>query len=184
MQMIVSMIRLQTNDIEDQKVQSLFITTQNRLNAMSELHELLYQKEDISYINAYEYFTTLIDGLQETYLQNIKINYIIDADLETEQAISCGIILNELVTNSLKYAFNKQNQENRYIDIFLSKFQDKYTFIIKDNGSGYDQEKTKKSFGLILVTTLVESKLQGTIDIDSKDGVETIIVWMEDDEND
>lgn len=184
MQMIVSMIRLQTNDIEDQKVQSLFITTQNRLNAMSELHELLYQKEDISYINAYEYFTTLIDGLQETYLQNIKINYIIDTDLETEQAISCGIILNELVTNSLKYAFNKQNQENRYIDIFLSKFQDKYTFIIKDNGSGYDQEKTKKSFGLILVTTLVESKLQGTIDIDSKDGVETIIVWMEDDEND
>jgi len=182
MQMIVSMIRLQTNDIEDIKVQSLFITTQNRLNAMSELHELLYQKEDISYINAYEYFTTLIDGLQETYLQNIKINYIIDTDLATEQAISCGIILNELVTNSLKYAFNKQIKEDRYIDIFLSKFQDKYTLIVKDNGTGYNQEKTKKSFGLILVTTLVESKLQGTIEIESKYGVETIIVWREDDE--
>jgi len=184
MQMIVSLIRLQTNDIDDKKIQSLFLTTQNRLNAMSELHELLYQKEDISYINAYEYFTTLIEGLQETYKQDVRINYTIDTDLQTEQAISCGIILNELVTNCLKYAFNDEQKEERYIDIFLSKFEDKYTLIVKDNGAGYDQQKVKKSFGLILVTTLTESKLQGSISIDTKNGVETIIIWREEDEED
>jgi two-component sensor histidine kinase len=184
MQMIVSLIRLQTNDIEDKKIQALFITTQNRLNAMSELHELLYKKEDISYINAYEYFTTLIEGLQETYTQDIDINYTIDTDLQTEQAISCGIILNELVTNSLKYAFSDDLPSDKYIDIFLSKFEDRYTLIVKDNGVGYDQEKIKKSFGLILVSTLVESKLQGTIEIDSNHGVETTIIWREEDEED
>lgn len=185
MQMIVSLIRLQTNDIDDKKIQALFLTTQNRLNAMSQLHELLYQKEDISYINAYEYFTTLIEGLQDTYTQDIAINYTIDTDLQTEQAISCGIILNELVTNSLKYAFKKEEpKEDRYIDIFLSKFEDKYTLIVKDNGIGYDQQKTKKSFGLILVTTLIESKLEGSISIDTHHGVETTIIWREEDEED
>jgi len=182
MQMIVSLIRLQTNDIDDKKVQALFLTTQNRLNAMSELHELLYQKEDISYINAYEYFTTLIEGIQDTYTLNIDINYTIDTDLQTEQAVSCGIILNELVTNCLKYAFNDDTQKDKYIDIFLTKFEDKYTLIVKDNGVGYDQEKIKKSFGLILVTTLVESKLDGSIDMDTNYGVETTIIWREEDE--
>ena len=61
--MIVSLIRLQTNDIDDKKVKALFLTTQSRLNAMSQLHELLYQEEDISYINAYEYFSTLSNAL-------------------------------------------------------------------------------------------------------------------------
>ncbi|MCK5294349.1 MAG: hypothetical protein KAJ49_06840, partial [Arcobacteraceae bacterium] len=179
MQMMVSLIRLQTNDIDDKKIQNIFLTTENRLNAMSHLHELLYQKDDISYINAYEYFSTLIEGLQETYTQNININYAIDTDLETEQAISCGIILNELVTNSLKYAFNEYDGD---IDISLSKDEDIYTLIVKDSGVGYDQEDIPKSFGLILVTTLVESKLFGSMEIRSKDGVETKIIWREDDE--
>lgn len=184
MQMIVSLIRLQTDGIDDKKIQALFLTTQNRLNAMSELHELLYQKEDISYINAYEYFSTLIEGLQETYTQDVLINYTIDTDLQTEQAISCGIILNELVTNCLKYAFYDEKCDDRYIDVCLTKLQDKYTLIVKDNGVGYDQQKIKKSFGLILVTTLVESKLQGSISIDTKYGVETIIIWSEENEED
>ncbi len=181
MQMIISLIRLQTNDIDDKKIQNLFLTTQNRLNAMSQLHELLYQKDDISYINAYEYFTTLIEGLQETYSQNININYTISTDLETEQAISCGIILNELVTNSFKYAFH-ENSDDATIDISLIKENGQYILIVKDNGVGYDQKTVPKSFGLILVATLVESKLQGTITADTKNGANIKIVWSEEDE--
>ena len=181
MQMMVSLIRLQTNDVDDEKIQNMFLTTENRLNAMSHLHEMLYKKDDISYINAYEYFSTLIEGLQETYTQDIKINYKIDIDLETEQAISCGIILNELVTNSLKYAFTK-GYGDKEISISLSKKDDTYMLVVKDNGVGYDQKKISKSFGLILVTTLVESKLFGTLNIDSKDGVTTKIIWREEDE--
>ena len=177
MQMIVSLIRLQSNDIADEKIQKLFITTQNRLNAMSQLHELLYQKDDISYINAYEYFTTLIEGLEETYTDDINIQYDIDTDLQTEQAISCGIVLNELVTNSLKYAFKEES--DGLIKISLSKMESTYTLVIKDNGIGYDIENIKKSFGLILVDTLVLSKLQGEIQVNPQNGVETKIIWRE-----
>jgi len=176
MQMIVSLIRLQSNDISDNKMKNIFLTTQNRLNAMSQLHELLYQKEDVSYVNAYEYFSTLIEGLEETYTDDININYSIDADLQTEQAISSGIILNELVTNSLKYAFTSDTGE---IDISLSKSGTIYTLIIRDNGIGYDQENNKKSFGLILVDTLVSSKLKGEMVINTQNGVETKITWSE-----
>ena len=178
MQLIISLIRLQTNDIDDKKIQSLFITTQNRINAMSQLHELLYQKSDILYINAMEYFTSLIEGLQETYNQNIHINYEIDIDLETEKAFSCGIILNELVTNSLKYAYINNYGE---INIHLSKELNICTLVVKDKGIGYDKDSIKKSFGLTLVKTLVESKLQGSIIIDTKEGVNTKITWSEDD---
>ena len=179
MQMIVSLIRLQSNDIDDKKIQNIFLTTQNRLNAMSQLHELLYQKDDVSYVNAYEYFTNLIEGLEETYTNEVNINYLIDADLQTEQAISSGIILNELVTNSLKYAFPSDDGE---IAISLSKDETMYTLVIKDNGIGYDNENLKKSFGLILVDTLVSSKLRGKMTINTKNGVETTIKWSE--END
>ncbi len=180
MQMIVSLIRLQSNDIDDKKMKNIFLTTQNRLNAMSQLHELLYQRDDISYINAYEYFTTLIEGLEETYTDDINIEYDIDADLQTEQAISCGIILNELVTNSLKYAFNED--DDGLILISLFKSESIYTLIIKDNGQGYDANSIKKSFGLILVETLVSSKLRGEMVFNTTNGVETKIIWSESNE--
>lgn len=182
MQIIISLIRLQTNDIDDIKIKSLFLTTQNRLNVMNQLHELLYQKDDIAYINAYDYFSTLIDGLQETYTKDIKVNYTIDTDIQTEQAISCGIILNELVTNSLKYAFTKDNINDKHINIFLYKQRDTYIMVVKDNGIGYDKENITKSFGLNLVNTLVSSKLQGTIISDTKNKVEVTIKWREENE--
>jgi two-component sensor histidine kinase len=176
MQMIISLIRLQSNDFKDTDMKSIFDTTVNRLNAMSQLHELLYQKENISHINTYEYFSNLIEGLEETYSDEIDINYIIDTDLQTEQAISVGIILNELVTNSLKHAFEKDKGE---VGIFLSKDRDEYTLIVKDNGVGYDKNESEKSFGLILVETLVSSKLQGYITTKINNGVESKIIWRE-----
>ncbi|MDC0933210.1 7TM diverse intracellular signaling domain-containing protein [Arcobacteraceae bacterium] len=176
MQMIVSLIRLQSNDIKDIKMKNIFLTTENRLNAMSQLHELLYQKDNISHINAYEYFSNLIEGLEETYSDEIDINYIIDTDLQTEQAISAGIILNELVTNSLKHAFENDNGQ---IDILLSKDRDEYTLVVKDNGIGYDKNLCSKSFGLLLVETLVSSKLAGYITTRINNGVESTIIWRE-----
>jgi len=176
MQIIVSLIRLQSNDISDTKIKNVFLTTQNRLNAMSQLHELLYQTDDVSYINAYEYFNKLIEELEETYTNKIKITYSIDTNLQTEEAVSCGIILNELVTNSLKYAFLDDKGE---LNISLTKKNNMYSLIVKDNGVGYDDLKTKKSFGLILVNTLVSSKLKGEIIINTKNGVETQISWSE-----
>ena len=176
MQTIVSLIRLQADDIEDDIVQNLFLTIQNRINAMSHLHELLYKQEDISNINAYEYFMILIEGLQDSYENEININYKIDANLEIEQAVSCGLILNELITNSFKYAFTNNNGN---ITIILNIINGIFNLNVSDDGVGYDKSIKNNSFGLVLVQTLVESKLQGTISINSVNGVEVNIEWRD-----
>lgn len=177
MQMVVSMIRLQSRNIEDKKLQEVFQTAQNRINTMAHLHELLYKQDSITHINTYEYFILLIDELQESSNKDIKINCNIKANLKMEQAIYCGLILNELVSNSIKYAFEKEGE----IEISLVKENDELTLEVKDNGKGYDSSKKTTSLGLVLINTLATRQLKGSIDIDSKDGTKVKIKWNSND---
>ncbi|PLY06970.1 MAG: histidine kinase [Arcobacter sp.] len=174
MQTIVSLIRLQNDEISDKKLQDVLITIQNRINAMSHLHELLYSQDDISHINAYEYFEILIDDVKSSYENNIKLHLNIQSNLEMEQAIYCGLILNELITNSFKYAF-----PNKKGNIFINLSKEKNTFLlnVQDDGIGYDKTIKKDSLGLLLVNTLATEQLEGDIKIESSNGVNTLISW-------
>ena len=174
MQTIVSLIRLQNKKIKDEKIKDIFITIQNRINAMSHLHELLYNQDNISYINAYDYFTLLINELKSSYANDININLSIKTDLKVEQSVYCGLIVNELITNSFKYAFKDKKGD---INITLEKIDDSYLLNINDNGVGYDQDKQTSTLGLILVNTLSQEQLDGKIDIDSNNGVKVQIKW-------
>ncbi len=178
MQTIISLIRLQADEVSDEEMQNTFTTIQNRINAMSHLHELLYKQHDISHINAHEYFDNLIMGLQDSFENEIDILYDIDVKLEVETAISCGLILNELITNSFKYAFEEDIGK---IIVKLHKVQNTFYLSIEDNGKGYDPNTVKHSFGLILVKTLVQDHLRGEILITIKDGVKNTIIWREND---
>lgn len=178
MQTIVSLIRLQHDKIEDKKIKDVFITIQNRINAMSHLHELLYKQESISHVNAYEYFDVLIEELKESYDNEINIEFDIQTELKMEQAIYCGLILNELVSNSFKYAF-KDGCGN--INISLVKHNNLFILLISDDGVGYNTQKQTNSLGLILVNTLAKHQLKGNIDIDSTDGVTVKIGWESND---
>ncbi len=174
MQTIVSLIRLQSDEVKDKKIQGIFTTIQNRINAMIQLHELLYKKDNITYVNAYEYFKNLIEELKESYKNEVRIYFDIQSELKTEQAVYCGLILNELITNSLKYAFPKGEGE---IDITLSQKGSLYTLIVNDNGIGYDKNSICNSLGLILVNTLATQQLHGNITIEPKFGVHVKIEW-------
>ena len=176
MQTVISLLRLQSDQIDDENIQEIFLTIQNRINAMNHLHELLYRKSDITHIDSYEYFEILISELQDSYENEFDISYDIDTNLCIDDAISCGIILNELVTNSFKYAF--ENQYDGHISVSLVTKGDTIIFNISDNGVGYTKESIKKSFGLILVETLVIDTLKGSINIDSQNnGVHNEIKW-------
>ncbi|MCD4757841.1 MAG: hypothetical protein K8R39_06180 [Arcobacteraceae bacterium] len=178
MQTIISLVRLQADEVEDENMQNIFTTIQNRISAMSYLHELLYKQSDISHVNVHEYFDNLIGGLQDSYENESEIIYDIRINLEVESAISRGLILNELVTNSFKYAFLDKLGN---IWITLYKKEDSFYLTIEDDGVGYNSDQTKHSFGLILVKTLVENHLQGTITTTStKSGVKNQIIWRED----
>ncbi|WP_428023948.1 7TM diverse intracellular signaling domain-containing protein [Arcobacter sp.] len=176
MQTIVSLIRLQSDGIEDDKYKDILETIQNRINAMGHLHELLYNQNDISDINAYEYFEMLIEEIKDSYESDIEIVFDIKTRLKVEHAIYCGLILNELMTNSFKYAFpNKKGQ----INVKLYKENHKIKLIFSDNGVGYIQEKNSNSLGLILIDTLTRKQLKGEIIIKSDNGVIVNINWNE-----
>lgn len=179
MQTIVSLIRLQNDDMEDDRLQDVLITIQNRINSMSHLHELLYRNEDISHINAYEYFEILIEEVKYSYEREIDIHLNIKTNLKIGQAIYCGLILNELITNSFKYAFPKE-EGDIYINLF--KEGEYYILEVKDNGVGYNKDSiSNRSLGLTLVKTLAEQQLEGDLTIDSSKGVDVLIKWKEND---
>lgn len=176
MQTILSLIRLQYIDIEDEKIQDIFITIQNRIKAMSHLHELLYEQNSITTINTDEYFKVLIEELKYSYEQNIKIIYDIKTDLKIDKAIYCGLILNELVTNCFKHAFISQDG---IVNISLTQVDSLIELKVKDNGRGFDNTKSTDSLGLVLVNTLAKEQLKGTLLIKSIDGTSVTISWRE-----
>jgi two-component sensor histidine kinase len=178
MQTIISLVQLQADEIDDDDIVDIFMTIQNRISAMTHLHELLYKQSDITHINTHEYFDILVDALQSSYEVDVNITYDVKLNLEVEPAISCGLILNELIINSFKYAFDET--EDGTIHIELYKEDEAFHFNICDNGKGYDLSATKNSFGLVLVSTLVEDHLRGTIITSTSKGVSNKISWSED----
>lgn len=181
MQMIVSLIRLQNDDIEDERLKDVLTTIQNRISTMKHLHELLYKQNQISYVNTFDYFDLLLEDIQESYGNgDIVIDVHIEASLKIEEAIYCGIIVNELVTNSFKYAFTGKRG---HIWIHLTKTKDVYCLLIKDDGKGYNTQTSSNSLGLTLVNTLAKDQLKGTINIDTTDGVTVLITWCDNGED-
>lgn len=176
MQTIISLIRLQCIDIEDEKIQDIFLTVQNRIKAMSHLHELLHGQNSVTTIDTNEYFKILIEELQYSYEKNIKIVYDIKTNLKIDKAIYCGLILNELITNCFKHAFNSQEGT---VHISLTQTDSLIELNVKDNGKGFDNAKSSDSLGLVLVQTLAKEQLKGSILIEAKNGTNVIISWRD-----
>ena len=183
LQTVMSLINLQANNITDENLKEVLKTIQNRISAMSLIHELLYQKSDISTVNIREYFHTLADNIEYTFDIDADIEYKLEANyFDVETTISCGLILNELLINSFKYAF--KGVEEPKIIISLKKEIEIFTLTIYDNGIGYNQHDMsnikKTSFGLSLIHTIVEDHLKGIFIIDSnQSGTHNKIIWSE-----
>ena len=177
MQTIISLIRLQNDEIEDSKINMLLSTIQNRISAMSHLHELLYRKDTITFVNAYEYFERIVFEIQQSFEHDIEVEYDTNCTLSSESAIYCGLIINELLTNSFKYAFDEN--ESGFIKIVFFKKDNEYSLLYTDNGKGYDSTIKKESLGLILIETLTKKQLKAQLDINSNNGVKVEIKWKE-----
>ena len=109
MQIVSSLLDHQTQFIKDKKVIEIFTESQNRIASMALVHEKLYQSKDLAKIDFNDYISDLVANLFQSYVKNsgkIKLNMNIEnIQLDIDLAIPCGLIINELVTNSLKYAF-------------------------------------------------------------------------------
>ncbi len=171
MQLIISLYRLKLSKLEH--ASSFLKEVEGAIQAIGTTHEMLYSDNVLIDANAREYFVMLVDKLKNSYPHtNIDITYRIDEDIPTDCLMYLGIILNELMTNTYKYAF-----ETNYGKIFISleKQGEHIIFTYEDNGKGYDPHNNKNSFGLELVKSLVSSELQGDIKVSFDKGTKYII---------
>jgi PAS domain S-box-containing protein len=178
MQIVSSLLGLQAESIKEKKYLEMFRDSRNRIMSMYIIHEKLYRSRDLEKIEFNEYIRDLANGLLQSHgveAGKVGLNINVgDTSLGIDFAIPCGLIINELITNSLKYAF--PDGRDGKISIILHPLGKKmFELVVSDNGigipGGVDFRKTE-SLGLRLVTILAENQLHGQIDLNRTGGTE------------
>jgi PAS domain S-box-containing protein len=173
LQIITSLLNLQSHTIEDEAMRTTFETSVNRIKSMATIHEMLYRSNDFSEINYREYLQTLVDSLINSLKgMNDQIRFTLDVDtsikLNINTSIPLGLMINELVTNALKHGFN----ETHHGEIYLSMHRDEnreYFLRIGDNGDGIPEGTdilNSETLGLQLVASLIQ-QISGTLELDT-----------------
>jgi PAS domain S-box-containing protein len=179
-QVISSLLRLQSRHIEDEKALELLTESQNRIRSMALIHEGLYLSRDFARVEFSDYIARLITHLFAIYkIEFSRIRYSVDAAairVDINRAIPCGLIINELITNVIKHAF-PEDREGAILVRMRQVQGDKYELIVKDNGvglpEGFDPAR-KGALGLQIVSDLVK-QLDGSIELRRDAGTEIII---------
>ena len=146
------------------------LSIQDRIRAISLLHEHLYKHKNMQYIEMKNYITQLVESIKIIYINKQKITFLYEVDevqISFDKTIIVGLIINELVTNALKYAFH-QTTEPR-IQIVLVKEHNKIVLKIEDNGCGFSKDidfNTVNTLGLKMVYRLTKKQLQGEFKTD------------------
>jgi len=184
LQTVSSLLSMQSRNIEDVAVKSLFKNSQNRVISMAMVHEMLYMREDISKIE----YKTYVHDLAEYLVRSIKgtsenISLLIDIPdlkLNIDTAIPLGLLINEVITNALKYGIPMDQKGE--ISIAMSQNDEGYELQIGDNGAGYGSEityKNSKSLGLRLIHNLARQLLGSVTRDTTKKGTHYIIKFKE-----
>ncbi len=174
LQIVSSLLNLQAGYISDKKVQEVFKESQARVRSMALIHEKLYQSRDLDKINFSDYIDSLINELLNSYRSQLnRINIRCEAEqifLEIDQSILCGLIINELISNSIKHAF--KGRDRGEVVVKLLNEDDSYRIIVQDNGIGFPDNidiENADTLGLQLVTSLT-SQMRGNLEIRSENG--------------
>jgi two-component sensor histidine kinase len=164
LQIILSMIRLQSDKVKEPLLKNNFLNLENRINAIAKTYNLLIVDENLEEIDMEEYIESLVLDIKtsiSTEISKIDVELDISVTLPLQKSVYIGIIINELITNTYKYAF--ENKEGT-IFIGLHKEESTYTLMIKDNGKGFVYNKENStSLGLKLIQSLVQDQLKGVI---------------------
>jgi PAS domain S-box-containing protein len=183
LQIIISLVNLQMRQIDDERLKQVMAETQNRVRAMSFVHEKLYQSEDISHIDLANYTRFLVTQLFSFYgIDSRQVRLDVDIGkimVSINTSIPLGLIINELASNALKHAF--PNGRTGSLSITVREDAKALHLTVKDDGIGVPADfdwRNAESLGLRLVISLVE-QLDGTIELDRGAGTAFTIVVQE-----
>ena len=179
LQIITSLINLQLADISNDIVQETLSSLQNRIQSMALVHEMLYSNESFSEIDFYDYLYQITATISATHnrIRN-PIKVLVEGEnlhLDIERSTTCGLIVNELILNAFKHAFN-QEQTDCKIDITIIKKEPGQIIIkVEDNGTGISTSG-KSGMGTLLIEALTD-QLNGKMEIKENNGTSIILTF-------
>jgi len=182
LQIISSLMVLQEQYVKDEKILHIFKDFQSRIKVMALIHQALYNSENLNKISLSKYIKNLVNNIFKAYSANskqIKLQLNIeDIEFNLDKAIACGLIINELVANSLKHAFSK-NHEGKIIVTLKKAINNKILLDVYDNGIGFPKGvdyKNSDTLGLKLISTMTK-QMGGNISIEKNEGTHVKISW-------
>jgi len=172
LQVISSLLKLQSKNVTDTATQKVLAEGQSRVRSMALIHQNLYQEDNLTGIHMPSYLKELSEELVENYNQNSQsISLKMDLEdiyLDVDTVVPIGLIINELVTNSVKYAF--KNVSNPEISLILKKESDRLRLMVSDNGTGFNPKNiNKKSLGMRLIHSFAK-RLKADFVLDGSNG--------------
>ena len=185
MQVVISLINLQCETIEDKHICDLFYKTVDRINSMALVHQQLYKSKDFSKVDITRYISDIVENLFVSHrvkLDKIALNIDkSDINLSLDSTISCGLIINELITNSLKYAFPEGRRGEIRVE-FEYLADGRLEMRVSDDGIGMPENffhRDTETLGLQIVKTLAEYQLGGAVVVDNTNGTKFFIRFKE-----
>lgn len=184
LQLISSLLNLQSHHLNDQVYIEMFDENKNRIKAIALVHEKLYQSSDVEHVNLKEYLQSIIDLLSDSigmdHIIEMDISSVVNNRIPIDTALPCGLIFSELISNAIKYAFPANFEtEHQQILIQIEESDQHYQIAVKDNGIGlpdnFSIEQTD-SLGFEIVSSLVE-QLNGKIWFNSGSDSETSVFF-------
>lgn len=174
LQTVISLLNSQSAYLENDMALSAIKNSQHRIHSMSLIHQKLYNSENISTINMPNYIKELVEYLRESFSLGQRIRFDVKVDpleLDVAHAVPLGLILNEAITNSIKYAFPDDRTGMIYITL-ETVAENQYILTISDNGIGFDlnlNDKKANSFGMSLIKGLTDD-LDGKLTMENNNG--------------
>jgi len=165
LQVVNSLLNLQSREVEDKHVVSMFKEAQNRVLSMALLHEKMYRSDDLKYIDIQDHITLLVEDLVKSYSVGVNIKSEIDIngiDIGLRTLVPLGLIINEIITNALKYAFKEQDEGKIMVRLKMME-NETCELVIGDDGVGLDETQKSSGLGEKLIQNFVR-QLEGTIE--------------------
>ena len=184
MLVIISMLELQTIDIADERVKQIFQETESRIRSMALVHEKLYRSKNLSEIDLGSYIKEVVGTLVMNRRDNAHIEMQIDVQplsMNIDYAIPLGLVINEIVTNSVKHAFPGGGPGCVFVRLAKDD-RDQIVLSVGDDGIGLPDDieiSSSGSFGMQLIHSLIKIQLKGNVALSREKGTSFEIVFQE-----
>ncbi|MBF0542143.1 MAG: PAS domain S-box protein [Nitrospirae bacterium] len=182
LQIVSSLLKLQSRNINNTKYREIFRNSENQIQTMALIHEELYRSVDLTNINFGDYLGKLTKELFSSYVVDVsRIALLVNIEnviLGIDTAIPCGLIINELISNALKYGFPGDKKGAVCVTLKTDPNTEECELRVSDNGIGIKGDvdlSNTQSLGLYLVTNLIDNQLHGSIELKRENGTEFIM---------